>query len=205
MKKNLLITLAIALIVLLAVFILAIIFSFKVVKQTTDKINFALKDNFKTIVTIPKEIPPENKSFTETTYIWDMETPAGEVTGVKFTHDTAFAKGTNQVTASLEMAGTDPGLFAKVLPAIIVDKQSQDAALDPQRRNLNANTQAGYQKIEVFTPPNTDHVTKITWYFDKNYFVNKNEGLYQKLYKYPTTILSSLYKLQRSILTIFST
>lgn len=185
--------------------VVAIVISFKVVKQTTDKINFALKDNFKTIVTVPKEIPPENKSFTKTAYIWDMETPAGEVTGVKFTHDTAFAKETNQIAASLEMAGTDPGLFAKVLPAIIVDKQSQDAALDSQHRNLNANAQAGYQKIEVFTPPNTDHVTKITWYFDKNYFVNKNEGLYQKIYKYPTTILSSLYKLQRSILTIFST
>lgn len=189
---------------LIFAFLFAVIISFKVVKQTTDKINLALKDNFQTIVRIPAPIPPETKGFYQTIYIWEMETNALEVVKVRFTHDTAFSKATGQITATLEMEqGGDPSVFDKVLPAIIADRQTIISITDPNKINLNANREQGYDKIE-FTKSNTDKVIKIVWQYNKDVFVSKNQNLYKKIYSYPQKIFEGLYILQRGILQIFS-
>lgn len=204
MKKPLIIILGI-LVIFICIFTFAVIISFKVVKQTTDKINFALKDNFQTIVRIPAPIPPETKSFDQTRYIWEMETTAGEVVKVRFTHDTAFSKSSTKIIATLEMEpGGDPGVFDKVLPAVIADKQTIISVGDSNNRNLNANPQQGYDKIE-FTISNTDKVLKVVWQYNKEVFVSKNQNLYSKIYGYRERILIGLYILQRGILQIFST
>lgn len=204
MKKSVILILA-SLAILISVFLFTVIISFKVVKQTTDKINFALKDNFQTIVRIPAPIPPETKSFDKTIYIWEMETNAGEIIKVRFSHDTAFAKSTDHITATLEMLeGGDPSVFDKVLPAVVSDKQTIISIVDPNKINLNANQIQGYDKIE-FTKSTTEKVTKVVWQYNKEVFVNKNQDLYNKIYSYPQKLLKGLYILQRGILQIFST
>ena len=203
MKKSLVIILGVLVIFIFA-FIFTVVISFKVVKQTTDKINFALKDNFQEVVRIPAPIPPETKGFYQTIYIWEMETTAGEVVKVRFTHDTAFSKSSTKIIATLEMEpGGDPGVFDKVLPAVIADRQTIISIGDSNNRNLNANPQQGYDKIE-FTISNTDKVLKIVWQYNKDVFVSKNQNLYKKIYDYPESVLKGLYILQRGILQIFS-
>jgi hypothetical protein len=203
MKKSSLIFLGI-----LAIFIFALLFtviiSFKVVKQTTDKINFGLKDNFQTLVRIPAPIPPETKSFDQTIYIWEMETTAGEVVKVRFTHDTAFAKNSQKIIATLEMEqGGDPSVFDKTLSALVADRQTIISITDSNKINLNANPEKGYDKIEL-TKSTSGKVIKVVWQFNKNVFVNKNQSLYEKIYSYPQGLLKGLYILQRGILQIFS-
>ncbi len=203
MKKFLLI-IFVTLTIFICVLLYTIIISFKVVKQTTDKINFALKDNFQTIVRIPAPIPPETKSFDKTIYIWEMETNAGEIVKVRFIHDTAFSKSTANITATLEMVqGGDPSVFDKVLPAVIADKQTIISIDDPNKINLNANPEQGYDKIE-FTKSETDKVIKVVWQYNKEVFVNKNKDLYNKIYGYRERLLVGLYILQSGILQIFS-
>ncbi len=204
MKKSLVIFLGITTVIVLT-FLFAVILSFKVVKQSTDKINLALKNNFQTIVRIPTPIPPETKSFDKTVYIWEMETTAGEIVKVRFTHDTAFSKATNNIVATLEMEpGGDPSVFDKVLPAVIADRQTIISIRDPNHINLSANQEQGYDKIEL-TKSNTDKVIKVVWFYNKDVFVNKNQNLYKKIYSYPQSVLKGLYILQRGILQIFST
>lgn len=203
MKKSLVIILVIIIIFIFTI-LFTVIISFKVVKQTTDKINFALKDNFQTIVRIPAPIPPETKSFDQTRYIWEMETPAGEVVKVRFTHDTAFSKTSTQIIATLEMEpGGDPSIFEKVLPAVIADRQTIISITNPNKINLNASPQQGYDKIE-FTKSTTDKVIMVVWQYNKDVFVSKNQNLYSKIYSYPQKVLKGLYILQRGILQIFS-
>jgi len=203
MNKKILSILTVALLVIL-IFVLVII-SFKVVKQTTDKINFALKNDFQTIVRIPDVIPPESKSFSQTTYIWEMETQQGEITKVKFVHDTAFEKTRDKISATLEMtAGGDPSIFAKVLPSVVADSQTLDSATDSQKINLNANSQAGYSNIQLFADEKSEKIVKIKWEFNKSFFEDKHKELYEKIYTYPELLLKNLYRLQRVILLIFS-
>lgn len=189
---------------IIAVLIVTIIVSFKVVKQTTDKINLALKQDLQKIVRIPQVIPPETKSFDKTTYIWEMETKEGEITKVKFTHDTAFSKKTEKINATLEMEpNSDPSIFNKVLPAVIAEPQTIISIVDPARANLSANGEAGYKKIELLAN-DASQVVKINWEFNKNVFVEKRSDLYSKIYSFPDPLLVLLYKLQRGILLLFS-
>lgn len=206
MKKNLLIVIGAIILIFLAIFIFAIVVSFKVVKQTTDKINFALKDNFKTLVRVPAPIPPESKSFGSTTYIWEMETNEGEITKVKFTHDTAFDKNSPSFTATLEMEdGQDPSLFNKVLPAVIADKQAILSITDPKHLNLGKNDQIGYEKIDLYNiEGRPGQVSKVAWQLDKSKIISTNSQLYEKIYKYPPILTKTLYVIQRLIITLFS-
>jgi hypothetical protein len=206
MKKQFLILASIILVIFLTALFLAIILSFKIVKQTTDKINLALKDDLQTIVRIPTPIPPETKSFDSTTYIWEMETNEGEITKVKFVHDTAFSKNNQNITATLEMVeGQDPSLFNKVLPAVITDKQTIISITDPKRINLGKNEQAGYEKIDIYNIEGRQgQISQVTWQLDKAKILNKNAQLYEKIYKYPLFLLKTLYYLQKFILTLFA-
>lgn len=203
MSKRITAILALVLI-LVSLAIFTIIVSFKVVKQTTDKINLALKEDLQRIIRIPEVIPPETKSFGQTVYLWEMETREGEITKVRFTHDTAFSKKTDKINATLEMEpSADPSLFNKVLPAVISDQQTIISIIDPSKLNLSANPQVGYDQIKL-TINDKSQVVKIDWEFNKNIFVEKRNELYTKIYSYPESLLTFLYKLQRGILLIFS-
>ena len=207
MKKKLLISAGAIVVVFLATFIFAVIISFKVVKQSTDKINFSLNNQLQKIVRIPAPIPPETKSFDSTTYIWEMETNEGEITKVRFTHDTAFDKNSQYFIATLEMGdGQDPSLFNKVLPAVISDKQAIISITDPKRLNLGKNEQIGYEKINLYDIEGREgQISKVIWQLDKSKILAENSQLYEKIYKYPPYLLKILYALQRFIITLFST
>ena len=206
MKKKILITLGAITLICLVIFVYAIFISFKVVKQSTDKINFGLKDQLQKIVRIPAPIPPESKSFDATIYTWEMETKEGEITKVKFIHETAFDKNSQNISATLEMVeGQDPSLFNKVLPAIISDRQAIVSITDPNHINLGKNEQIGYEKIELYQiEGRPGQVSKIVWHLDKSKIISANQQLYENLYKYPPTLLKTLYSLQKSIITLFS-
>ena len=205
MKKVLIVTATVFLALGIITFIVAVVISFKVVKQTTDKINFAVKDQIQPLVRIPSVIPPETKSFDKTIYIWEMETKEGEIIKVKLTHDTAFSQKVDKVNMVLEMDGGDPSVFNKVLPAVIADKQTIISIVDPKRMNTESNPDAHYNKIDFTTKPETGQVTKVIWEFNKEFLTSRNEDLYNKIYSHPEPILKGLYKLQRIILEVFST
>ncbi len=206
MKKPFLVSIALVLFILVAIGIAAIILSFKVVRQTTDKINSSLKENFQTIVTIPTPVPPETKTFSQTKYVWEMETDAGEIIKVQFTHDTNFSKSSNQMDATLEMQpGSDPSLFYKVLPAVVTDQPTLASLADPYHPNLGQSPQNLYQSVEFTTAINhADKVSKITWHLNRDYFINKNEANYRKIFSYPEPVTKTLYAIQRIIIEIFS-
>lgn len=206
MKKPFLIILITIILLTSCLIIAAITISFKVVKQTTDKINASYKNQFQQIIRIPDPIPPQ-KSFHTTSYTWDMETPSGEVVRVKFTHDTGFSKKISTIIATLEMPeGEDPSIFNKVLPAVVSDKQAYLSAADPKTANLGENKEIGYKKINLYEVENREgQVSRITWEFEKNIFVEKNKDLFEKIYEYPEGITKTLYSLQRFIIEIFST
>ncbi len=206
MRKKLFIILSVIILVILAIFIYTVVISFKVVKQSTDKINFGLKDQLQKIVRIPGPIPPESKSFDTTVYTWEMETNEGEITKVKFVHDTAFNKNSQNFIATLEIGeGQDPSLFNKVLPAVIADKQAVISITDSKRVNLDKNEQIGYEKIELYQiEGRSGQISKIIWHLDKDKIIAANQQLYTNIYKYPPIILKTLYSLQKFIITLFS-
>ncbi len=206
MKRTLLGILIVFFILTIFLIITIIIISFKIVKQTTDSINFALKKDFQKVVRIPDVIPPETKGFNKTVYIWEMVTNEEEITKVKFTHDTAFIKSSEKINATLEMPpGSDPSIFFKVLPAVVADPQTIISITDEKRLNLAANSDAGYSSIQLFADEKSQKIVKVVWEFDKTAFVDKNSNLYNKIYNYPEPLLHILYKIQRGILLIFST
>ena len=206
MRKALLISLVAIIIVFILTIIIAIVLSFKIVRQTTDNINFALKQNFQSIVNVPTPVPPETRTFDQTTYIWEMETDAHEIVKVQFKHDTNFSKKSNQMVATLEMPSAgDPSLFDKVLPAIVTDRPTLSSLVDIHHPNVGQSPDNLYESVELTKSPiNSDKVVKITWHLNRNNFVNKNENLYKKIYSYPEPIIKALYSLQRAIIEIFS-
>lgn len=206
MRKKPLLILSVIILIFLAIFIYATIISFKVVKQSTDKINFSLKDQFQNIVRIPGPIPPDAKNFDSTAYIWEMETKEGEITKVRFIHDTAFDKNSQNFLATIEMVeGQDPSLFNKVLPAVISDRQAILSATDITRINLGKNDQLGYEKIELYPiEGRPGQISKVVWHLDKSKIITANQQLYTNIYKYSPTILKTLYNLQKFIITLFS-
>lgn len=206
MKKPLLVSIIIIFILLVIAGISAIVLSFKVVRQTTDNINTDLKQNFQSIVTIPTPVPPETKTFDQTKYTWEMETDAGEVIRVQFIHDTDFSKSSDQMVAALEMQpGSDPSLFYKVLPAVITDQPTLTSLSGIYHSDLGQSPQNLYQSVEFKTVPNqSDKVVKITWHLNRDYFINKNEANYKKIYSYPEPVTKALYAIQKIIIEIFS-
>lgn len=206
MKKVIKFGLVSILLVAIAALIVALVISFKVVKRTTDTINKNLNKKFQEIVRIPEIVPPSQKSFVSTNYIWEMVTPAKEVTTVKFTHDTGFSKNQDKVNVTLEMQpGSDPSLFNKVLPAVVSDTQALSSVQDLEHPNLGPNDKIGYQKIEL-TPVerNSPQIAKITWQFDRSFFTKNYGELYERLDKFPQPILKFLYLLQKATITLLS-
>ncbi len=206
MKKKVLISLGTIFLIFLIIFIYTVVISFKVVKQSTDKINFSLKDQLQKIIRIPGPIPPDSKSFDTTAYTWEMETNEGEITKVKFVHDTAFNKNSQNFIATLEIGeGQDPSLFNKVLPAVIADKQAVISITDSKRINLDKNEQIGYEKIELYQiEGRPGQISKIIWHLDKDKIIAANQQYYTNIYKYPSSLLKTLYSLQKFIITLFS-
>ena len=206
MKKFLLISAGIIILLLFITFIAALIISFKLVKQTTELINGDLKNNFGVVVRIPKEARPTYKSFSTTVYSWDMETNQNEVTTVIFKHDTGFSESQNTIKASLEMTQTgDPSLFNKVLPAVISDKQSLFSAQNRDKPKLDPNPDVGYKKIDIYAyEGNTQHVSKISWEFDRDNIGKSTLPLYEKLQSHKEWQIRALYSLQSFTLKILS-
>ena len=198
MKKVIKIGLVSVFLVAIAVLIIALVISFKVVKQNTDKINANLNKKFQEIVRIP-EIPPSYKGFYVTSYTWDMVTNQKEVTTVKFTHDTGFSRYQNKIIATLEMPqGADPSLFVKVMPAVVADEQALFSAQNLEDPKLGPNDTIGYSKIDLsMYNENSPQVTRISWEFDKNKLTRGNEQSYNKLNQYPEFLLRILYEIQR--------
>lgn len=192
--------------VAIVAFIVALVISFKVVKQTTDTVNKNLNKKFQEIVRIPKPVAPSYKSFELTTYSWEMETQEKEITTVTFTHDTGFSKKQDKILATLAMQpGGDPSLFNKVLPAVVSDTQAVLSVQDLEHANLGPNDQIGYQKIEL-TPVegNAGQTAKITWQFDRSSLTKDYGELYRKLDKFPQPILKFLYLLQKATIALLS-
>jgi len=204
-KKVIKIGLVSVFLVVIVTLIIALVISFKVVKQNTDKINANLNKKFQEIVRIP-EIPPSYKGFYVTSYTWDMVTNQKEVTTVKFTHDTGFSRYQNKMIATLEMPqGADPSLFVKVMPAVVADEQALFSAQDLEHANLGPNDKIGYEKIELTRlSENSTQVIKITWQFDRSTLAKNSQDLYGKLDKFPQPILRSFYFVQKATILLLS-
>ena len=201
MKRFILISLSgLALIFFLIIFY-AIFVSFSTIKPTTEIINQNLAKYFVKIVYIPEGIPPPSSGFESVSYFWEMETPAGEVTGVRFSFTPSYSPDQNSVIAILEMPEKgDASIFTKVLPAVISDNQSLTAAQDPLKANLAASKEVGYEGIKLTLKPETGQTTKVVWQFAKITLDQETLGLYSRLGIYPEPLLQILHELPRFII-----
>lgn len=205
MKRIILFSTGAFLTVLIILIIAAVYISFTIVKPTTEAINQNLAKFMARIVYIPEGIPSPIYDFRQTSYFWEMETPAGEVTAIRFSYTTAFGKSQNKIIAVLEMPELgDASIFTKVLPAVISDNQSLTAAQDPQKANLDANATVGYRRISLNLKPQTGQTVKITWEFDKKILGPETVSLYERLSIYPPSLLSILYSMGQFILSLIS-
>lgn len=204
--KKLLVAVALSTALLIILPVAAIVYSFTTVKPTTQSINQDLAEYFSKVIYIPKVgIPPPIQGYNETIYFWEMETLEKEVVGVRLKHDTAFAKNQNVITLTLEKEEKgDPSIFNKVLPAVIADKQSLDAATDPKKANLAPNPNAGYKSIKLLVLPQTGQTAQVVWEFEKSKLPDDLKSKYQKLGNLPSPILKFLYTLPHFILSLFS-
>ena len=206
MKKFFLTSAGILLTILFIVFVIALIISFKFVKQTTDLINADLKNQLARVIKIPKESQPTHRNFETTIYSWEMETNQNEITTVIFKHDTGFSRYQEKIVASLEMEQVgDSSLFNKVLPAIVSDKQTLTSLADIEKVNLGPNSTTGYNKVDLFRiEGSSEQVSKISWEFNKDTIGKSSLPLYSKLSKYPQRLIRALYWLQRATLILLS-
>lgn len=175
----------------------AIYASFSTVKPATEKINKGLETAFSKVVRIPVEsIPRPSLDFEEITYLWEMETLEKEVIEVRFRYTPSYPSEDKEVIATLEMTEKgDPSIFDKVMPALVADEQSLNSARDPQKANFGPNEKAGYSKLEIAKDSRGDKTVKIKWTYDKNLINNNLKEDYQKIAKYPNSILETLYAL----------
>jgi hypothetical protein len=174
-------------------------------KPTTENINRLLAKEFSKVIYIPNGIPSPIQGFYETIYFWEMETPEKEVIGVRLKHNTAFNKDQNKIILTLEKEEKgDPSIFNKVLPAVIADQQSLEAARDPKKANLSANSQAGYNSIKLSVLPDTGQTTQVIWEFDKAKLGDELTNNYKKLEKLPPPLLGFLYTLPHFILSLLA-
>jgi len=203
--KKFLLTVATVIVILFILFIAAIVYSFSTIKPTTETINADLAKYFAKVVYIPRGIPPPIQGYRETIYFWEMETPEKEVTAVRLKHDTAFAKNQAIIKLTLEKEEKgDPSIFNKVLSAIIADRQSLDSARDPQKANLSANPQVGYNSIKLSVIPATNQTVQIVWEFSKSSLSDDIVAKYRRLENIPEPALAFLYSLPHFILSLFS-
>lgn len=201
MKKLIFLSLGALLSAFLLLIVLAIYISFTIVKPTTESINRNLAKFLSRIIYIPEGIPPPIFGYDQTSYFWEMETTAGEVTGIRFSFTPSYAKDQNTITAILEMPERgDASIFTKVLPSVISDQQSLISAQDPQKANLANNPQVGYREIKLTAKPETSQTIKIVWEFDKRNLDERTAKLYMKLDKYPQYLLKILYGVPSIIL-----
>lgn len=204
MSKKIVISLSLFFIALIFLAVAAVIYSFSVVKPTTEAINKNLAKHFAKIVYIPQGIPPPIYGFEETVYFWEMETPAKEVTPIRFKYHTGFSKNQDTIQAILELPeGGDPSIFGKVMPAVIADQQSLASARDPQKANLGANRQAGYDALKLTLTENTTQTVKIIWDFEKGAFDKETQKLYRKLDKLPEPLGRILFALPPFTISLF--
>lgn len=201
MKKIITIAAAALLAGLFLLVILTIYISFTVVKPTTEQINRNLAKFLSRIIYIPEGILPPNQGFDLISYFWEMETLAGEVTGLRFSFTPSYTKDQKTVTAILEMPDQgDASIFTKVLPSVISDRQSLISAQDPQKANLAANEEAGYTGIKLNLKPETNQTIKVVWEFEKQNLDEDTVRLYMKLDKYPQYLLKILHGLPSIVL-----
>lgn len=201
MSKKIIISVSLVFTALVLLAVTAVIYSFTVVKPTTEAINKNLARFMARIIYIPEGIPAPIFGFNSTNYFWEMETPAGEVTGIRFSYTPAFTNGENKITATLEMPEQgDASIFTKVLPAVISDNQSLTSAQDPQKANLAASSQIGYSDIKLTLKPETSQTIKVVWEFDKNNLDRETLGYYTKLKRIPQSLLPVLHELPRIII-----
>jgi len=204
MKRIIIIFLSLVIVFLIILAVAAVIFSFAVIKPTTEKINQKLVEKFDKVVHVPIGIQPPNYSFDQTSFFWEMETIEKEVTGIKFKYDTGFSKNQEKLKVVLEMPeGSDSSIFNKVLPAIITDNQSLSSVQDIEKANLSANEKTGYSQIKISTLPDSKQTTKVSWEFEKRNLGEDLSGLYSKL-NYPKPLLKFLYGLPHLILSLLS-
>lgn len=201
--KKILIIVAALIFLLIAAFIFAIYYSFTTVKPTTEQINQDLASYFSRVVYIPKGIPPPIQGFEETIYFWEMETLEKEVVGVRLKHNTAFEKNQKVITLTLEMEEKgDPSIFNKVMPAVIADQQSLSSAREPEKANLSANEEVGYNGIKLSVIPERKQTTQVIWEFEKSNLPEELKSKFKKLENLPA--LGFLYSLPHFILSLFS-
>lgn len=197
MKKKLLIAFGIILIVVIVTIAWAISTAFTTVKPTTEKINVGLETAFSKVVRIPKvSISRPSLDFSQTTYLWEMETLEKEVIEVRFSYTPAYTSEDKEITAVLEMTEKgDPSIFDKVLPALVADEQSLNTARDPQKVNFGASEKALYSKLAIVKDSRGDKTIKISWIYNKNQISENFKEEYQRIEIYPKPILETLYSI----------
>lgn len=205
MKKIIVIVIAVSAIGSIVTLATLIYSSFSKIKPAAETINKDLAAHFKKIVRIPELIPPPIQNFEETAYFWEMETIENEVIGVRFKHTTGFAKDQKTIIATLEMSENgDPSIFTKVLPAIIVDKQSLDSALDVKKANFSPNEEAGYKSFKLAVDQKNNQTIKISWEFEKSKLNENLLASYAVLAKHPQQILELLYNIPKFAQSLFA-
>lgn len=195
MKKKILITLAIFLIIFISAIAWAISIAFTTVKPATEKIDEGLEAVFSKIVRIPKEsIPRPSRDFSQIVYLWEMETLEREVIEVRFSYTPSYASEDKEIIGVLEMTEKgDPSIFDKVLPALIADDQSLNSARDAQKANFGPSEKALYSKLAIEKDSRGDKTIKISWFYSKDKASENFKEEYQKIAKYPKSVLQSLY------------
>ena len=87
----------------------------------------------------------------------------------------------------------DPSIFDKVLPALVADEQSLNSARDVQKANFGPSEKALYSKLAIEKDSRGDKTIKISWFYDKDEASENFKEEYQKIAKYPKSVLQSLY------------
>lgn len=189
--------------VFVAVPILVIIASYSIVKPQTTQLNLDLGQKFSKIIAIPEKIHAPQFGYNQTIYRWEMETPQNEHVDIDLTYNPAFSKNEDTIVLTLDSPqGSDPSIYRKVLPALIVDTQSLSAAQDTAHANLNANKDIGYSKINL-TLDKAGQTTKISWEFKKANLGDKIQNDYNNIYKIPNALFKILFPIPNIIVDIF--
>lgn len=204
MKKVVILPILGAVILFIVLIAFSVYLAFAKVKPATDAINRDIQRDIARVVEVPKEVGLPSQDFEITTYNWQMETPAKEITPVSFSFTPAFSKNSNKIVATLSMPeGGDPSIFNKVLEGIIIDKQSQAAAKDPLKASLEASGGAVFSKVALAISQKSQQTIGITWEFEKKNLSTDLNNEYKKLNIYPEPVLKFLYSLRGFVIDLF--